>query len=154
MIRDTKTVFVTPYTYDPAVDPGVDCSNDPGHTRQEFQEECDINNIMSRYLKTGILPDLIREDARYGDFSDVPSYQEALERVAFAQTQFNALPAKLRAECANDPALFLERASKDAEWLIGHGLALPRQQSSASAPVQGASAGTEPAQQPTAAKTE
>lgn len=77
-------------------------------TQQQFKEECDINNIMRKYQEKGILPDLIKTNPRYGDFSEAPTYLEAMETIFIAQKQFAALPAKVRDRFQNDPAQFLE----------------------------------------------
>lgn len=77
-------------------------------TQQNAAEECDINYILSRYERTGSLGDFIKANPQFGDFSDVPSYQESLEIVAKAETQFNQLEGKVRARFENDPAQFLE----------------------------------------------
>ncbi|QXP08414.1 MAG: internal scaffolding protein [Arizlama microvirus] len=93
----------------------VGLKNDkPGKTQQSGKEECDINNILKRYEKTGILPDMIKTDPRYGDFSSCPEYQEALNIVELANTQFNALDAHARRRFDNDPAKFLEFAENPA----------------------------------------
>lgn len=96
-----------------------------GRTKGSFKDETDINKIMSKYLRTGQLPALIRSNPAYGDFSDVPSYQEALARVSMAQEAFLALPAQVRAECENDPKIFLQKV-QDPAWSDRHKLALLR----------------------------
>lgn len=93
-------------------------------TKDSFKDECDINNIVRKYKATGQLPSLVRQDARYGDFSDVPTYMEALERVRLAEEAFSALPAEVRKDCDNDPAVFLEKV-RDKAWAEKHKLALP-----------------------------
>lgn len=97
-------------------------------THQSFKADADVNNILSRYRKTGQLPELIQANPQYGDFSDVPSYQESLNRVIFAQEQFAALPSQVRARFANDPSQFLAFATdpQNAEELITMGLATRR----------------------------
>lgn len=75
-------------------------------TKQHFAEECDINNIMERYEKTGVLPEATRQ-LLYGDFSDVGSFQEAQDIVLLGRAQFDALPARVRDRFGNDPAKFL-----------------------------------------------
>lgn len=99
---------------------------DEGRTKGSFKDSCDVNNIVKKYLRTGNLPDLVRRDPKFGDFSDVPSFQEALERVRKAEETFAALPAQVRRECGNDPAVFLEKV-QDPKWAIEHKLALPRE---------------------------
>lgn len=95
-------------------------------TKDSFKDECDINKIMKKYLRYGQLPALVQREPQYGDFSEVPDYQEALEIVHRAEVAFSALPAAVRRECENDPAVFLERV-QDPEWARKHELALPKE---------------------------
>lgn len=76
--------------------------------KQEFRDECNINNIMKRFQKTGILPDMIKENPVYGDFSEPLDYQEALNIVIAAEHQFMGLNAEIRERFGNDPKKFLE----------------------------------------------
>lgn len=92
----------------------LDCSGDPGKTRQEFKEETDINVIMRKYAKTGQLPQLIKQNPSYGDYTSVQSYQEAVEVAQSAQEKFRHLPVNLRTRFQNDPAKFLEWIDNDA----------------------------------------
>lgn len=103
----------------------LDCSVEPTITQQQFKDECDINNILKRYEKHGILPDLIKENPRYGDFSEVPTYQDALNTIHIAETQFMALPASTRQKFSNNPAQFLEFVHNPAniEEMVKLGLA-------------------------------
>lgn len=110
--------------FDRRVSKGISFEGELKRTKDSFKAECDVNNIVAKYKKTGQLPQLAGRQGKYGDFSDVPSYQEALERVRVAQESFDALPAQVRAECGNDPATFLERV-RDREWAKKHKLALP-----------------------------
>lgn len=80
----------------------------PGRTRQDQKDSCDINLIMRKYLKRGILPRINAKTPVYDDFSTVLSYHESLDRIARADALFAALPAELRANCKNDPALLIE----------------------------------------------
>jgi len=111
-------------------DPGIDFTGDPGLTDQSQAAEADVNNVMKRYMQTGVLPG-VNVAATYGDFADVPSYQDALNLVINAQHQFNSLDAYQRKKFENDPAQFLAFATdpKNAEELIKLGLATQRPQS-------------------------
>jgi len=113
--------------YDPSEDPGISFP-EPTRTKQSEMAACDINNILKRYQKTGQLPDLIKQNPQYGDFTNVLSYQESLNTVAMAQAQFNALDAHIRERFMNDPARFLEFATnpKNNKELIRLGLAVER----------------------------
>ncbi len=76
-------------------------------TQQSLKDQCDINSIMSKYESTGTLSSLIMENPQYGDYSNVPAYQDALNLVMKAEEQFSSLSAKLRHRFDNDPAKFL-----------------------------------------------
>lgn len=79
----------------------------PTRTQQHFQQECDINFIMDRFTRTGVMPPP-KEGYVYGDVSDYDSYQSALHSLMEAQADFDLLPAKVRKEFDNDPAQFLD----------------------------------------------
>jgi phage internal scaffolding protein len=85
----------------------------PSRTKQSFRDECDINNILRQFNVTGQLP-VGSVQPQYGDFSGITDYQSALNRVMAAQDSFLQLPAKIRAKFDNDPAVFLDFASDEA----------------------------------------
>lgn len=85
----------------------------PSRTQQSFRDECDINNILRKFNATGQLP-AGSVQPQYGDFSGITDYQSALNAVMAAQDSFLALPAKVRAKFSNDPALFVDWASDEA----------------------------------------
>lgn len=77
------------------------------HVQQQFVRECDINNILKRYRATGLMRQLPGQP-RYGDFSDIPDYQDALNTVIRAEEAFGRLPSDLRTRFDNDPQKFLD----------------------------------------------
>lgn len=79
-------------------------------TKQEFLEECDINNIIARYRKTGVLPNTFGDIGSYGDFSEVTCFQDAMIKIQDAEDMFMSLPAGIRSKFDNDPGKFLEFA--------------------------------------------
>lgn len=98
-------------------------------TRQEFQDECDVNILMAKYEKQGLPfgPNSMREPMYY-DFTIMPTdLQSAMNIMMDAEEAFMSLPAKARLEFGNDPVQFVEFASKSSsldkmrEW----GLAPP-----------------------------
>jgi len=91
----------------PWVDPGVNCSNDPGLTDQSQAEACDINVILKRFQATGVAPG-INAEALYADVSNAVDYHQAMDVLNLANEQFNALDAHTRARFNNDPAAFLD----------------------------------------------
>lgn len=76
-------------------------------TKQSFKDECDVNNIMARFQRTGIVEFAQRFQARYGDVRGV-DFASAMNVIAEAREMFAAMPAKLRDRFGNDPARFLE----------------------------------------------
>lgn len=101
--------------------------NKPSRTQQHFRDECDINTILERFNVTGQLP-VGSVQPQYGDFSGVTDYQSALNAVMAAQDSFLALPAKVRAKFDNDPALFVDWASDEANRDEMKALGLLRQE--------------------------
>lgn len=83
-------------------------NDEPSLTKQSFSDECDINVIMARFEKTGVLTSENAQSPRYGDFSDVIDYDESLRVVMEAEEAFMALPAKVRARFQNDPSEIIE----------------------------------------------
>lgn len=99
--------------YDKRTQVQYECT-DPSRTHQSFKQECDINNVLNRYNKTGQLPQLIKENPQYGDFSQMEEFQESLNTVQKAHEQFELLPARTRERFMNDPARFLAFATNPA----------------------------------------
>jgi phage internal scaffolding protein len=98
---------------------GIDCQAAKKHpdleiasqnqgAQQAGANELEISFIMDRYKKTGVLPELIKQDPTYGDFTNAPSFIEAHNIVNKAYEQFEALDAHIRTRFENDPAQFLE----------------------------------------------
>jgi len=115
------------YMERPTLASDLSCAGDKGVTKQADLKDCDINLIMRRYEKTGILPDLIVKNGRYGDFSEVPDYQEAVNIVKHADEQFQALDVTIRNRFANSPEQFLAFATdpKNMDELEKMGLLKP-----------------------------
>lgn len=108
-------------------------------TKQAFKDESDINNILKRYNVTGILPDQSRAAlAHFGDFTNVPPYDESLNIVIESQSSFMQLPATLRQRFANDPQHLLSflADSNNREEAIKLGFINPPQQA-VPAPIRG-----------------
>ena len=80
-------------------------------TQQHFQEECDIINIIKRHDRNGIIEHVHRGQARYGDFSEVTDYREALDLVRNAQEEFMTIPSDIRKQFDNNPGKFYEFVS-------------------------------------------
>lgn len=104
---------------------GIDLYWGKSLTLQADEQNANIHFILERYQKTGALTAMIKENPQYGDFTQVPTYQESLNIVLKANEQFNNLDAKIRARFANDPTQFLNfvHDPNNKEELIKMGLA-------------------------------
>lgn len=83
----------------------------PSATMQNFKDDADINCIISRFETTGVLVDPtvpVSRVPQFGDFSELPSFQEAQNVMVVATNAFNALPAKIRERFGNNPATYFD----------------------------------------------
>jgi phage internal scaffolding protein len=80
----------------------------PGLAQQHFKDECDVNRILSKYQKTGLIDHVNHFQGDYADLSAVPDFQESLNAVLDAQAAFDTLPSTIRKQFDNDPAAFLD----------------------------------------------
>jgi len=99
-------------------------------THQSMAPECDINTIMKKYERTGVLEHRNRFQGVYADFSNVPeSYHESMNAVIAAEEMFSTLPARVRRRFHNDPGAFIDFATnpENAPELVSLGLATSRE---------------------------
>ena len=92
-------------------------NDEPSMTQQQFKDEADINNIMARYQKTGVLVDPLTQSTRkpmFDDFSELGDFRDHQQAVIDAQEMFMQLPSRLRARFGNDPAELLQWRSNSA----------------------------------------
>ena len=85
-------------------------NNSPSLTQQQFKDECDINKIMDRYLRTGVLSDPLqnRGTPKYGDYADIGDYMDHMNKVVEANEMFEALPASIRKRFNNNPGELID----------------------------------------------
>lgn len=82
-------------------------------TQQQFKDECDVNNIVAKYQRTGVVEHANRYQASYGDVSGY-DFTEAQNLVAAVTQQFETLPSTERKAFGNDPAEYLAYVSDPA----------------------------------------
>lgn len=104
---------------------GLSCL-DASLTQQQFAEEADINTIVNRFLKSGVLPTPVSMP-QYIDYEGVFDFQSAMNTVRAADENFMRLDAKVRARFNNSPQEFLEFFAnpENASEAIRLGLAIP-----------------------------
>lgn len=103
---------------------GLECL-DPTLTEQSHKDDCDVNNILAKYTKTGLLPSVSTEGL-YMDISEVGDYQEHMNNLVAAQEAFAALPSRVRERFRNNPAELVDFCSDpnvSKEELVELGLA-------------------------------
>ncbi len=72
-----------------------------GRTKQSHKKECDINNIMARFQKTGTVDFINTQSPQFGDATGL-EFQTAMETVAHANEMFAELPSKIRERFNNN----------------------------------------------------
>ncbi|AXL14730.1 internal scaffolding protein [Microviridae sp.] len=91
----------------PRVRPHDKVFTQPSMTQQHFKNECDINQIMAKHIRTGILDHVNKYEGVYHEITP-PSFHQAMDTIATANTMFEELPSKVRDNFKNDPARFLD----------------------------------------------
>lgn len=86
----------------------------PSCTKQAMRDECDINGIMRRFERTGLITHNAVREAYFDDVSEVPDFATAVETVRKASEMFMSLPAKIRSRFDNEPARYVEFCSDPA----------------------------------------
>lgn len=127
MSKSQTKKFRTPYNITEPY-PGI---TTPGgsRTHQSFKDECDINNIVRKAHQNGFFGHVSKAVPQFGDFTEVPDYQSALNMVIDAKQKFLEIPARIREKFDNDPNKFIEFVSNPAngDQLVAWGLATKRE---------------------------
>ncbi|WNK14176.1 MAG: internal scaffolding protein [Microvirus sp.] len=78
-----------------------------GRTKQSFKDECDINVLMSKYLKTGLMDHVNEALPRFEDVTSL-DFQEAQHLIAEAASMFEDIPSAIRNRFDNNPGKLLD----------------------------------------------
>ena len=94
-------------------------------TQQSHAGAADVRNIIKQYDRTGLIANVNKGVAQYGDYSEVNEYAEALNVVIQANESFAQIPSHIREQFGNDAGVFFEFATnpKNKEEMIKMGLA-------------------------------
>ncbi|QCQ85041.1 internal scaffolding protein [Blackfly microvirus SF02] len=114
------------YDRDAASDETSLYCRDPSKTVQADADSADINVIMDRFLKTGVVVTAKRPPV-YEDIPEKLDFRQMLDLVIAAEDSFYSLDAKVRARFNNDPMAFADYVSNtdDVAELVKLGLANP-----------------------------
>lgn len=81
-------------------------------TEQGHKRECDVNLIIKKYDKTGLISHVNKFEANFGDLTGM-DFKEANDLVINANNQFNNLPSHIRKRFNNSPEEFLRFFESD-----------------------------------------
>lgn len=93
-------------------------NNEPSKTDQQWKDDVDVNSILRKFQKTGQLTHFAKVQGQYGDVSNIPDLDQAMQQIVDAKEAFQGLPSAIRARFGNDPSQmlqFLQDTSNDDE---------------------------------------
>lgn len=76
-------------------------------TKQSHKDECNINKIVNKYMRTGQIDNLMKNPPNYM-YCTSETFQESLNIIDTAQKMFDDMPSQIRNKFENDPAKFLD----------------------------------------------
>jgi len=93
-------------------------------TQQSHAAAADVRNIIKQYDRTGLIANVNKGIAQYGDYSEINEYSESLNMVRQANESFATLPSHIREQFNNNAGLFFEFATdpKNSEEMMEMGL--------------------------------
>lgn len=110
---------------------------DKTRTVQAAKKECDINQIMSNWKRTGVISHGQSRIPQYEDLTGVPiDYHTSMNELLAADEAFMALPAAVRKAFGNDPGQLLDKFEEPAtQKILGDaGLLNPKKETKDDAP--------------------
>lgn len=94
--------------YDPPTDAGI-TFDEPSMTQQHFADECDINKIIERAIKTG--DTTVFSSTERGQFYDctvAKDYTDAMAMINDVNDDFKSLPSRIREMFGNDVSAYVQ----------------------------------------------
>lgn len=91
-------------------------NTEPTMTQQQFKSQCDINQIIKKFEKTGMISHLNNNAGNYGDFSTIQNFQQNLNMVLSAQSSFDALPPEVRKRFGNNPSNLIDFVQNESNY--------------------------------------
>lgn len=86
------------------VRPTVDCKPNSGRTKQSFKAQVNINNIVAKYQRTGMLEHVRQNPGVFADVSSIGDYHGMVSKIRTAKESFERLTSDLRSRFNDDPA--------------------------------------------------
>ena len=86
----------------------VDGDGNPLYTtEQSHKKECDVNEIIKKYDRTGLINHVAKFEAKFGDLRGV-DFKNAMDLVTRSQAMFDGLPSEIRSRFNNSPQFLLQ----------------------------------------------
>lgn len=85
--------------FDRPESPAIDFTDSPSLARQEFEPECNINNILAKFKVTGVLVDPTVRSLRtpmFLDCTSIPSLEQYHDMLNDLVEQFDSLPDEVK----------------------------------------------------------
>ena len=86
----------------------VTAFTEPSKTQQQFKKDCDVNVIIKKYRQGHAITHISKHEGGYGDFTEISSYQDALDKVITLNQEFSRLPSEIRTRFNNDPGRLID----------------------------------------------
>lgn len=86
-------------------------------TEQSHRKKCNINTIVGKIRRGQMVPFNV-QPGQFGDFSQVGTFQDALNKVMEVETHFRSLPSDVRRKFQNNPQAliqFMDKCETDEE---------------------------------------
>lgn len=93
--------------FKPRVQTFFDAEKFPSRTDKSHKDQCDINRILDKAKRTGVLSHLAKHEGVYGDFAGF-DFEDAQNMIARANSIFYDLDSEVRAEFGNKPSAFFD----------------------------------------------
>lgn len=82
-------------------------NTEPSMTIQDQKDDTDINNILAKYVKTGLIEHVNKHEGQYGLVSSL-DYHTSMTMCKNAESQFEELPSQIRAKFNGNVGDWLE----------------------------------------------
>lgn len=80
-------------------------------TEQNHKKECDINLIIKKYDKTGLIDHIAKFEGSFGDHTQM-DYKEAMDLITNSKKSFEQLPVEIKKRFNQDPGELLHFMEK------------------------------------------
>lgn len=109
--------------YKPPMSPSIDFTDSPSLTHQEFEPECNINNILAKFKVTGVLVDPAVRSLRQPMFIDCTSLPDLADyhaQLTRCKDSFDSLPKEVQEAFGFDARVAMHWLSNATDAQVVH----------------------------------